>query len=523
MSAERLKILFSSAKMATATFSSRILGLVRELAIASIFGASGFTDAFLVAYRIPNILRDLFAEGAFSSAFVPVFTEEKIKGEQHSKSLFWSLFLLLTLITGIIVAGIIVFAPEITHLFAPSFEKDVQKFNLTVMLIRVMAPFLTLVSLAALFMGALNSLKVFFIPSFAPACFNVVMILSIIFLPPYFMKFGGGGILAIGVGVLGGGFIQMLVQVPLLLKKKYHPQGPIKFNSAPIKKIFHRLGIGTIGIAATQINILITTILATGTVVGAVSWLSYAFRLFQFPVGVFSVSIAGSNLVHFSDSWKRGEKESAIRSLQSSYIFSLLIILPSMALLYSLSKETVHLILERGAFSSRDTAMTAMAVKLYAIGLPFYGLYKIFGPVFFALDKPKIPVTISIVSILANVIFCLLLTPKYGFQILALGTSLSMVLNSVLQGFYIKKHLDLDFSFFFNLKVSKYLLGSVLVLISMNYLTPIWFKFDQSFSMKFITFSVLGITGYGLYGIILLLLGEYKDFKALLAKKKKAP
>lgn len=523
MSAESLKIFYSSAKMAVATFSSRILGLVRELAIASTFGASGYTDAFLVAYRIPNILRDLFAEGAFSSAFVPVFTEERLKDKNSSKSLFWSLFILLFVITGLIVIGIIIFAPQLTHLFAPSFGQDMQKFNLTVLLIRVMAPFLTLVSLAALFMGALNSLKVFFIPAFAPACFNIVMIFSIFFLPPFFMKFGGGGILAVGIGVVCGGFIQMLVQVPLLFKKKYFPQGPIRFNTAPIKKIFHRLGIGTIGIAATQINILITTILATGTVVGAVSWLNYAFRLFQFPVGVFSVSIAGSNLVHFSEYWKKGEKESATRALQSSYLFSLLIILPSTVLLYCLSKETVHLILERGAFSNKDTMMTSLAVKLYAIGLPFYGLYKIFGPVFFALDQPKVPVTISIVSIVANVIFCLVTTPIYGFQMLALGTSLSMVLNSTLQAIYIKKHMGMDLSFFFNLKVLKYCLASTGVFFTINYLTPLWFNFGQSYLEKFSVFVVLGFLGYLIYFCFLLILGESKDFKVLLNRKKKAP
>ena len=174
-----------------------------------------------------------------------------------------------------------------------------------------------------------------------------------------------------GLGVLFGGVIQLVIQIPLIYYKNFRPIKPGKILSKNAKKVFGRVGIGTIGIAATQINILITTILATGTVVGAVSWLNYAFRLFQFPVGVLSVSIAGSNLVHFSESWKKGEKEKAISFLKTSYLISFLVLIPSFALLYAMAKPSIHLIFERGAFLPSDTTQSTLALKMYLLGLPF--------------------------------------------------------------------------------------------------------------------------------------------------------
>ena len=173
-------MLFSTLKMAIATFCSRILGLVREQVLAYMFGASGVTDAFLIAFRIPNLLRDLFAEGAFSSAFVPTFVQENLKGKENARELLWALFILLGLLT-LALSGVIFFAAEeLIHLFAPTFKNSPEKFELTVLLTKIMSPFLCFVSIAALFMGALNSLGVFFIPAMAPAVFNVVVILVLL-------------------------------------------------------------------------------------------------------------------------------------------------------------------------------------------------------------------------------------------------------------------------------------------------------------------------------------------------------
>jgi putative peptidoglycan lipid II flippase len=379
-----------------------------------------------------------------------------------------------------------------------------------------MSPFLVLVSLAALFMGVLNSLRVFFYPSIAPAFFNLMMIGSIIYFPPLFIKQGAHPILSLGVGVILGGLSQMLIQLPLVIKKGYAPMGPIRPFSRKTSKIIKRVGIGTLGIAATQINILVTTILATGTVVGAVSWLSYGFRLFQFPVGVFGVSLAGSNLVYFSDCWKRGDQLKAIETFSRSYLFCLIILVPITALSLNLALPSVHLIFERGMFTFSDSQMTALALKYYILGLPFYGLYKIFVPIFYTLDRPKIPVVISVVCVFLNIIFCLLLVPHFGFKILAVGTSVSMIINCFLQGLYLKKFLALKSNFFFNLRILKVLLASLGVYVLCGYLVEEVFDFHHSFVMKALTFILIVAMSLAVYFVLLYGLGERTE---LLKKK----
>lgn len=520
---DKLKIVISSIKMATATLLSRLLGLVREQVMAHYFGASGFTDAFLVAYRVPNLLRDLFAEGAFSSAFVPIFLEEKLKNPEKSKGLLWSLVISLTIITGTISILMMVFASDLVAIFAPSFVEEPGKFQVTVQLTQIMAPFLTLVSLAALFMGVLNSLKLFFIPSLAPAFFNIVMILCMLLMPTFLESRNIHPIISCGIGVILGGLAQMFMQIPFIFIKKYGFSGPINLLSAPVKKISGRMGIGTIGVAASQINLLITTILATSTVVGAVSWLSYAFRLFQFPVGVFGVSVAGSNLVHFSEAWKSDDHQKAKEHLLQSYHLSYLLILPATFLMFSLSDTLIQLIFERGKFLPSDTEMTSLALKYYLLGLPFYGLYKIFSPVFYTLDRPQIPVIISVLSIAINVVFCLIFTPKYGFQILALGTSLSMMINCLLQMILISKKLELPKTFFLRPLVFKLLGAACVCYVSSLYLKDIFNVVGNTLFLKGMNFLIISALAFLAYLMTLVILGEGKILKNLRRKKIKKP
>jgi putative peptidoglycan lipid II flippase len=513
-------LIFSTLKMALATFSSRILGLVREQVMAANFGASGLTDAFTVAYRVPNMLRDLFAEGAFSSAFVPVFTKAKIENEKLARTLLWSMAIILGLITLILSGLIMVFAPEVVLLMTDQeFTADPQRMALTVQMVRIMAPFLTLISLAALFMGALNTIKIFFVPALAPAAFNIIMIASMLTLPPVLMERGLHPILSLAIGVIGGGLIQLFIQIPLIIRKGLMPTGEYQFNSPWTQSILKRLGIGTFGIAATQVNILITTILATGTQLGAVSWLTYAFRLFQFPVGILSVSIAGSNLVHFSEAWKKGDEAEAKRLLKASYDFSWLVIIPALALMMALSKETVNLIFERGAFSSADSLQTALALKQYLWGLPFYGLYKIFAPTFFSIDQPKVPVIISMVAVGVNIIFCVLMVPKYGFWVLALGTSLSMMFNCTVQGIALSRYLRLGISFFFDLRVLKFMLCGVACFFMTQFLKINLYQIEAALWQRVFQFSVISVGGIALYAFLLLILGEGQALRKLIKKK----
>jgi len=498
--------------MGIATLSSRVLGFGREILLAQIFGASGLTDAFHVAFRIPNMLRDLFAEGAFSSAFVPIFTGTKGEGDEKARKLLWSMFVVLMTITIVISLLIIYFAPELIALMTDElFTNNVTRYEITILLTRIMAPFLTFVSLAALFMGVLNTYKMFFGPAMAPATFNVIMILSMIFLPGPLSDRGYHPITSLGIGVFIGGIVQMLIQLPMLKAKALLKFEGIDTKSPEVKEILKRMSIGTIGVGATQINLLVTTFLATGTIVGAVSWLQYAFRLFQFPVGILGVSIGNSNLVHFSESWKAGRKEEAVNGLQTSYLTSLFTLIPALALILALAKDCVVISFQRGAFSAQDTEMVVMALQAYLVGLPFYGLYKVFSPSFYTLDKPKVPVIISALAVGINVIFCVSLIDTYGFKILAFGTSLSMIFIIFVQSAILYRMLDLRMNFFFPPRFFKVMLAGVICYYATN-----WVRldiFEISYDTVWLTlfaFSVSAAFGGIIYLLAMCVMGDYK-------------
>lgn len=513
-------VVLASAKLAVATFSSRILGLIREQAMAAIFGASSMTDAFLVAFRIPNLLRDLFAEGAFSASFVPVFTEAKNKSNEEARHLLWASVILLGSITLFLVALIEIFAPQIILLLAPSFKNSPENYQMTIVLTRIMAPFLFLISLSALFMGALNTFKQFFLPALAPACFNIAMISCIFLLPDYFEERGIRPVFALGVGVLAGGAVQILLQLPLLVKNHLGPIPPKEIFSKYSKKVVTKIIPSLVGFAATQINIVITTILATGTVVGAVSWLNYAFRLFQFPVGIISVSISGSNLVLFSEAWKNNDKPRAIELLKAAYELSFFAIIPATALIYALAEPSVALVFERGVWSAMDTSNTAMVLRFYIVGLPVYGLYKIWTPTFYALDLQKVPVTASIISIVFNICFCWPLVSVYGFKILALGTSLSMLLNTAIQTVILKKELKLDRKFLFDLRLAKMLLAGGLCFLATRFSVEKLYRSDVLITEELMRFSLMLTSGVAVYLVTLFILGEGRALKSFVKRRK---
>lgn len=431
-------------KMASATFSSRILGLVREQTIAHYFGASGLTDAFLVAYRIPNLLRDMFAEGAFSSAFVPNFISAKIESLKSARELLWSMTVLLSIITAFIGLLIYLFSPELIHLFAPEFTPGTQKYLAAIELTRILSPFLFFISIAAIFMGALNAFKVFFIPSMAPAVFNAATIVMLLFMMPK-------TIYLLGYAAMVGALMQVLVQLPSLWKIGL---APIKlslstFTTSHVKKIFRQLGPGIIGLAATQINLLISTILAT-SYEGAVSWLNYAFRLFQFPIGILGVSLASSNLVHFAQHWKANEQKEATDLLGLGLSTSFELMAPCALFLFLYAHPIIALVFESGVFSSQDTIHVAQLLQFYALGLVFYGPYKILTPTFYTMGAEKIPVYCALAGIACNIVFCLLLTPHFGHSMLALGAGVSIFVNTMLLAIILKKKLKLSNNFFIN-------------------------------------------------------------------------
>jgi putative peptidoglycan lipid II flippase len=422
--------------MGIAVFSSRILGLVREQVFAAMFGASNATDAYQIAFRIPNLLRDLFAEGAMSAALVPTFIrirkeEGEIRGWQLATRVFVVLFAVVTLLA---VIGM-VFAGPMVALYASAYRGVPGKFELTVSMTRTMMPFFPLVALAAAFMAILNACGKFFIPSFASALFNLVSITVGVALAKVLPAFGFEPIEGMAYGVVAGGFVQALVQWPVLLRQGYRPlwREPLSssaFSDPGLRRMMFLMIPGTVGLAATQINILVNSVFATSVGEGAVSWLNYSFRLMQFPIGIFAVSLAAATLPAFSARWTARDIAGASGTLGQSVRRVFAINFPASAGLAFLGVPIISLIFEHGRFSPADTIATAQALSAYAVGLTAYSVVKVLVPICYAVGETRVAVFSSFFSVLSNLVFNFLFVKTLGFAGLALGTSLTAILNS---------------------------------------------------------------------------------------------
>ena len=423
--------------------TSRILGVVREQVLAAIFGAGNAMDAYNVAYRIPNLVRDLFAEGAMSSAFVPTFTRHLTK---EGKASAWRLGNLvingLIVITACLVIIGIVFAEPLVTLFASAYREVPGKLELTVFLTRLMLPFLTFVALAAAFMGMLNSLHRFFIPALSPAMYNVATITCALVLVPLMPGMGLPAITAIAIGSLLGGAAQLAVQWPVLRREGFRYQPVLDWRDKSLRRVLVLMGPGTIGLAATQINVFVNTVLATGEGTGAVSWLNYAFRLMYLPIGLFGVSIATATLPAVSRHVAQRDEPAARRTVADGLSLMLMLNVPATVGLIVLATPIVRVIFERAAFTPADTAATAAAVQFYALGLVGYSIVRIASPVFYALGQNRTPVMISVATVLANALLNVALVRVMGYQGLALGTSIAALFNATLLMFFLRRRLE---------------------------------------------------------------------------------
>jgi putative peptidoglycan lipid II flippase len=432
----------SAGVIGIATMTSRVLGLVREQVLAFYFGAGDAMDAFNVAYRVPNLVRDLFAEGAMSAAFVPTFSKRLASGSRESSwHLANSVINALVLVTGILVMAGIVFAEPLLRVFAGDYAEVPGKFELTTRLTRIMVPFLTLVALAAVFMGMLNSLGHFFLPALSPAMFNVGTIVCALAFIPFAPQLGVEPIVIVAIGTIVGGLGQLLIQAPALAKEGFRYRPTLDFRDQGMHQILLLMVPGTIGLAATQINVFVNTMLATDQGTGAVSWLNYAFRLMYLPIGLFGVSIATaatpamSRLAHAEDF---AQMRSTI-----AHALGLMMMLnvPATLGLIALASPIIALIFEHGSFTPDDTAATAAALRWDAIGLVGYSVVRIVSPTFYALNKARIPVTVSVVSVFINVALNIALVRVMGYRGLALGTSLAALINAGTQLFLLRRAL----------------------------------------------------------------------------------
>ena len=417
-----------------ATIASRILGLVRDQVLAYYFGAGNAADAYRVAMRVPNLVRDLFAEGSMSAAFVPTFTRQvTLHGRERAWRLASSVVNALLLATGLFVIVGILFTEPLVRLFASEFAQVPGKIELTIQLTRIVLPFLTLVAIAAAFMGMLNSLGHFFIPALSPAMFNVAVIVVSVAMIPLAPSLGIDPIVVVAIGSLIGGVGQLAIQWPALRKEGFRYRPTLDFRDEGLHRVLLLMGPGTLGMAATQINVFVNTVLATGEGTGAVSWLDFAFRLMYLPIGLFGVSIATAATPAISRMVALKDFAQIRNTLARAIGLMLLLNLPATVGLIVLAEPIVSVIFEHGRFTAADTAATAAALQLYAIGLVGYSIVRIISPTFYAIGRSRVPVMVSAASVLINIALNLTLVRTLGYMGLALGTSITALLNASIQ------------------------------------------------------------------------------------------
>ncbi len=421
-------LLRSSGIVGIMTLFSRILGLVRDVVVANYFGASGSADAFFVAFKIPNFLRRLFAEGAFSQAFVPVLSEYRSQREfaavqQLVNAVAGTLGSVLILMTGLAILG----APLLAALFAPGFYLDGgEKYELAVSMLRITFPYLLLISLTAFAGAVLNSYERFAVPAFTPVLLNLSLIGAAVFLSPLFDP----PILALAWGVMIAGVVQLVFQLPFLARLRLLPRPVLDRQHEGVRRILKLMVPALFGVSVTQLNLLLDTVLASFLQTGSVSWLYYSDRLAELPLGVFGIAIA--TVILPSLSRKHAEKSAAhfAATLDWAMRMVLLIGLPAALALFMLAEPLIITLFHYGALGERDVMMAAMSLRAYAVGVLAFMLIKVLATGYFSRQDTRTPVKIGIQAALANMAFNLLLIGPLQHVGLAAATSLSAFLNA---------------------------------------------------------------------------------------------
>jgi putative peptidoglycan lipid II flippase len=423
----------SAGVIGIATLTSRVLGLVRDQVLAYFFGAGDAMDAFRIAFRLPNVLRDLFAEGALSAAAVPTFTRAFASGD---RAIAWRLacnvITVLLLLSGAIVVAGIVFAEPLVDVYASGFHNVPGKIELTIRLTRIMFPFLAMVATAAVLMAMLNALHRFFIPALSPAMFNVATIVCAVIALPVATLLSIDPIIAIAAGTLLGGLGQIILQWPSLRREGFRYHFVLDLHDPWLREIGRLIVPGVAGLAAVQINVFVNSWLAAGLGTGAVSWLDYAFRLMYMPIGLFGISIAAASLPTISGHAANRDDPGIRRAVSSGLRMMLMLNVPATVGLLVLATPIVRLIFERGRFTPADTAATAAALVCYAPGLLGYSAAKLVSPSFYAMGDSRIPVLSSAASVAFNIAANLALVRSLGHRGLALGTAFAALLNASL-------------------------------------------------------------------------------------------
>jgi len=433
---ENKKVTKAAGVIGSFTLLSRIFGFIRDMVIAWLFGAGMLTDAFFVAFRIPNMLRRLLAEGSLSMAFVPVFTEYlTIKGKTDAYRMAASALRFLAVLLVIITIIGIIISPGIVDVMAFGFAGA--KYELTVTMTKIMFPYVFFVCLVALCMGILNVLGHFAAPALAPVLLNLAIIGAAIFISPFMQQ----PVVGLAIGVLIGGLLQLGLQIPFLVKKGFYFWEKAPFFHPGIKQIIILMGPAVIGAAVQQINLFIATMLASMLPEGSISYLYYADRLVEFPLGILAISMSVAVLPTFS----RQAAEQNFSEWKNTFVFAMnltfFITLPAMVGLVIFNYPIIALLLQHGEFSTQDTMFTAQALIYYSTGLWAFSGVRILLSAFYSLQDTKTPFKIATISVIINILLSIYLMMPLLHCGLALATALSSMLNFILLVWCLRKKL----------------------------------------------------------------------------------
>lgn len=436
--AQNRKLIRSTLSMTFPTVLSRILGYFRDMLQAKFLGTGKGMDSFIIASLIPNLLRRLTAEGAMTAAFIPVFAQEKKDSSRDELWKFANMFFFdLTLILAVLTVLGIVFAPILVKVIAPGFGRVPGKWELTIVLTKIMFPYIFLISLAALAMAILNSFKKFVVPAFTPVLFN----LSIITAAVLFAENIGEPAYVFALGVVVGGVLQLAIQIPFLRRQGMTFKFGLSFTHPAVKKVAKLMIPGIFGAGIYQINMLISRMIATSLEDGSVSSLYYASRIEELTLGLFAIALSIALFPTLSDLAVRKDIEGMKKTLKYSFKLIFLVTFPAMAGLLVLNQPIIQVLFQRGAFDAQSTAMSSWCLLFFAFGLPFISGTKILAPMFFALKDTKTPVIVAFFVMISYIGCSLILMGPLRAGGIALALSLSSLINFVVLFYLLEKKL----------------------------------------------------------------------------------
>ncbi|MBF8776986.1 murein biosynthesis integral membrane protein MurJ [Pseudomonas fulva] len=422
-----MNLLKSLAAVSSITMISRVLGFVRDTILARIFGAGVATDAFFIAFKLPNLLRRIFAEGAFSQAFVPILAEYKSQqGEEATRTFVAYVSGLLTLVLAVVTGIGILAAPWVVWATAPGFVDNAEKYQLTTDLLRVTFPYILLISLSSLVGAILNTWNRFSVPAFTPTLLNVAMIVFAVVLTPYFNP----PIMALAWGVLAGGLAQLLYQLPALKRIGMLVLPRLNLKDAGVWRVLKQMLPAILGVSVSQISLIINTIFASFLVAGSVSWMYYADRLMELPSGVLGVALGTILLPTLAKTYANKDREEYSRILDWGLRLCFLLVLPCTLGLAILAEPLTVALFQYGKFSATDAAMTQQALIAYSVGLLAIIMVKVLAPGFYAQQNIRTPVKIAVFTLVCTQLFNLVLIGPLAHAGLALAISLGACLNA---------------------------------------------------------------------------------------------